>query len=55
LPPLTHNGEQIEIDGTGYVVTSLVLKYKVCCRAWCNELSIQLLHAGRWGCMRCRR
>lgn len=29
LPPNTHNGEEIEIDGAGYVVTSLVLKYKV--------------------------
>jgi hypothetical protein len=29
LPPLTHNGEQIEIDGQGYIVTSLVLKYKL--------------------------
>eukprot|EP00775_Hariotina_reticulata_P011627 gene11627-11771_t len=29
LPPNTHNGEQIEIDGQGYVVTSLVLKYKL--------------------------
>jgi hypothetical protein len=29
LPPLTHNGEEIEIDGHGYVVTSLVLKYKL--------------------------
>eukprot|EP00878_Enallax_costatus_P015703 GHUV01016452.1.p1 GENE.GHUV01016452.1~~GHUV01016452.1.p1 ORF type:complete len:167 (+),score=59.64 GHUV01016452.1:421-921(+) len=29
LPPTTHNGEEIEIDGNGYVVTSLVLQYKV--------------------------
>lgn len=29
LPPLTHNGEEIEIDGQGYVVTSLNIRYKV--------------------------
>jgi hypothetical protein len=29
LPPNTHNGEEIEIDGQGYVVTSLVLQYKL--------------------------
>lgn len=29
LPPNTHNGEEIEIDGHGYVVTSLVLQYKL--------------------------
>jgi len=29
LPPHTHNGEEIEIDGQGYVVTSLVLQYKL--------------------------
>lgn len=29
LPPNTHNGEEIEVDGQGYVVTSLVLRYKL--------------------------
>lgn len=29
LPWNTHNGEEIEIDGQGYVVTSLVLQYKL--------------------------
>lgn len=29
LPPNTHNGEQIEIEGEAYVVTSLVLRYKL--------------------------
>lgn len=26
---MTHNGEQIEIDGKGYVVTSLLIQYKL--------------------------
>eukprot|EP00197_Chlamydomonas_leiostraca_P012811 CAMPEP_0202861404 /NCGR_PEP_ID=MMETSP1391-20130828/2817_1 /ASSEMBLY_ACC=CAM_ASM_000867 /TAXON_ID=1034604 /ORGANISM="Chlamydomonas leiostraca, Strain SAG 11-49" /LENGTH=134 /DNA_ID=CAMNT_0049540791 /DNA_START=98 /DNA_END=502 /DNA_ORIENTATION=- len=29
LPPLTHNGEEIDIDGQGYVVTSMVVQYKL--------------------------
>jgi hypothetical protein len=29
LPPLTHNGDAVEIDNASYVVTSLVLQYKL--------------------------
>lgn len=29
LPPLTHNGEEVVIDGEGYVVQRLVLHYKL--------------------------
>ncbi|KIY98222.1 hypothetical protein MNEG_9742 [Monoraphidium neglectum] len=29
LPPLTHNGEEVVIDGEGYVVQRLVLNYKL--------------------------
>ena len=29
LPPLTHNGEEIEVDGQGYVVTALVVQCKL--------------------------
>ncbi|KAI8467310.1 MAG: hypothetical protein J3K34DRAFT_481681 [Monoraphidium minutum] len=29
LPPLTHNGEELVIDGEGYVVQRLVLHYKL--------------------------
>lgn len=29
LPPNTHNGDEIEVDGQGYVVTRVVLKYKL--------------------------
>ncbi|WIA30383.1 hypothetical protein OEZ86_000469 [Tetradesmus obliquus] len=29
LPPMTHNGEEIEIEGQGYVVTRLELTFKL--------------------------
>lgn len=29
LPPNTHNGDEVELDGDSYVVTGLVLQYKV--------------------------
>jgi hypothetical protein len=29
LPPLTHNGEEIEVEGAGYVVTSVVVQFKL--------------------------
>lgn len=29
LPPTTHNGDQIEVDGKDYIVSSVVLKYKL--------------------------
>ena len=29
LPPDTHNGDRIELDGTEYVVRGLVLRYRL--------------------------
>lgn len=29
LPPTTHNGDELELDGQSYVVTGLVLQYKL--------------------------
>eukprot|EP00195_Chlamydomonas_chlamydogama_P015270 CAMPEP_0202892960 /NCGR_PEP_ID=MMETSP1392-20130828/2628_1 /ASSEMBLY_ACC=CAM_ASM_000868 /TAXON_ID=225041 /ORGANISM="Chlamydomonas chlamydogama, Strain SAG 11-48b" /LENGTH=145 /DNA_ID=CAMNT_0049577109 /DNA_START=120 /DNA_END=557 /DNA_ORIENTATION=- len=49
LPPLTHNGEEIEVDGAGYVVTSVVVQYKLLKGKYVrdhNRLEVQ--PTGRW-------
>ncbi|KAF8069411.1 hypothetical protein HT031_001526 [Scenedesmus sp. PABB004] len=51
LPPNTHNGEEIEIDGAGYVVTSLVLKY----RASGGARAARAARAGTGAAARARR
>ncbi len=38
LPPLTHNGEEIEVDGQGFVVTSVVVQMKL------NKVCATALH-----------
>jgi hypothetical protein len=49
LPPLTHNGEHIEIDGHGYVVTGLVLQYKLQRGRYVREHSrLEVQPTGRW-------
>lgn len=29
LPPITHNGEEIEIDGQSYIVCTTIMQYKL--------------------------
>lgn len=49
LPPNTHNGDLIQVDQTDYVVTSVVLRYKLIGGRYQrdhNRLEVQ--HMGRF-------
>ncbi|GAX79361.1 hypothetical protein CEUSTIGMA_g6803.t1 [Chlamydomonas eustigma] len=49
LPPLTHNGEEIEVEGAGYVVTSVVVQFKLRQGKYVREHNkLEVLPTGRW-------
>lgn len=49
LPPLTHNGEMIEVDGSGYVVTSVIVQFKLLKGKYVRDHNrLEVLPTGRW-------
>ena len=49
LPPLTHNGEEIVVDGEGYVVQRLVLTYKLHKGRYQRDHNrLEVTPTGRW-------
>ncbi|KAG1680431.1 hypothetical protein FOA52_015524 [Chlamydomonas sp. UWO 241] len=49
LPPLTHNGEMIEVDGDGYVVTATVFQFKLQKGKYVRDHNrLDVLPTGRW-------
>ncbi|GBF99668.1 hypothetical protein Rsub_12487 [Raphidocelis subcapitata] len=49
LPPLTHNGEEVIIDGEGYVVQRLVLRYKLRGGKYHRDHNaLEVTPTGRW-------
>eukprot|EP00892_Ulva_mutabilis_P000697 jgi/Ulvmu1/10628/UM066_0007.1 len=49
LPPKTHNGDQLSIEGKEYVVTSLILQYKLQRGRYVRDhCKLQVLPTGRY-------
>jgi hypothetical protein len=49
LPPLTHTGEELVIDGEGYVVQRLVLQYKLKAGKYERDHNaLEVTPTGRW-------